>query len=138
VSAGIETNLTVWRGNEVKRKADVGLAASLFTIGLVVEGQAKLLCPVDQGRLRGSITVQSDVDGTNVSGAARASDKINSPREELVVHVGTAVEYGPYVEFGTVRSSAQPFLRPALDNARGRSQRIAITGIRRDFGDLIE
>ena len=31
--------------------------------------------------------------------------------------VGTNVAYAPHVEFGTVRQSAQPFLRPALGAA---------------------
>jgi len=138
MSHGVETELKVWEGNRVKTDADKGLAASLFTIGLIVEGQAKLLCPVDQGRLRGSITTQSNAQSTPVSGAATSADQIAAPREDLEVVVGTAVFYGPYVEFGTVRSNAQPYLRPAFDNAQGRSTRIVVSGMRREFGDLIE
>ena len=32
---------------------------------------------------------------------------------EDAVYVGTNVEYAPYVEMGTRRTAAQPFLRPA-------------------------
>ena len=34
------------------------------------------------------------------------------------VDIGSAVEYAPYVELGTSRAHARPFLRPALEAAR--------------------
>lgn len=71
--------------------------AALEKIGLTAERYAKAECPVDTGRLRNSIT--HVVDGKKV-------------------YVGTDVEYGQYVEMGTSRTKAQPFLVPA---ARGHS-----------------
>ena len=67
---------------------------ALEEIGLAAEGYAKRACPVDTGNLRNSIThaVESAEDS---------------------VYVGTGVEYAPYVELGTSRTAAQPFLRPA-------------------------
>jgi HK97 gp10 family phage protein len=67
---------------------------ALEEIGLAAEGYAKRACPVDTGRLRNSIT--HVVEGS-----------------EDAVYVGTDVEYAPYVELGTRRTAAQPFLRPA-------------------------
>lgn len=64
----------------------------LEIIGLLAEGYAKRLCPVDTSNLRNSITH-----------ATREQD----------VYIGTNVEYAPYVELGTVNTNAQPFLRPA-------------------------
>lgn len=55
---------------------------ALETCGLIAEGYAKLLCPVDTGNLRNSITHQVDVD-------------------EGAVYIGTNVEYAAYVELGT-------------------------------------
>ena len=66
--------------------------------GAMVQGEAKRNLrandSVRTGRLRGSIA--SIVKSDNVV-------------------VGTNVEYAPYVEYGTVRSRAKPYLRPALD-----------------------
>ena len=62
-----------------------------------VDRAAKKGCPVDTGRLRSSIT-----------------DELAMDDEGLVGRVGTDVEYAPYVELGTSRMAAQPFLRPAL------------------------
>lgn len=56
---------------------------------------------VRTGRLRGSITWRPGLDAI-------------SP----YVDVGSAVVYAPYVELGTSRMQARPFLRPALEAAR--------------------
>ena len=39
--------------------------------------------------------------------------------------VGTNVEYAVYVEFGSARNEAQPYLRPAVDEAMSEMDRIA-------------
>lgn len=69
------------------------IPVALEECGLVAEGYAKRLCPVDTGRLRNSITHTT---------------------EENTAYVGTNVEYAPYVEMGTTRTRAQPFIKPAL------------------------
>lgn len=56
---------------------------------------------VRTGRLRASITWRAGQDA-----------------ESVYVDVGTNVHYAPYVELGTRRARARPFLRPALEAAR--------------------
>ena len=73
------------------------MRVALEEVGLTAERYAKRLCPVDTGRLRNSITHQVHVN-------------------EKAVHVGTNVEYAPYVELGTKRQKAQPYLKPAITN----------------------
>ena len=68
---------------------------ALETCGLVAEGYAKKLAPVDTGNLRNSITHEVD-DG------------------EPAAYIGTNVEYAPYQELGTINMAAQPFLKPAV------------------------
>ena len=60
-----------------------------------IERDAKKSCPVDTGRLRGSIT-------TNI---------ISTYSGE----VGTNVEYDGWVEYGTRYQSAQPYFEPAVE-----------------------
>lgn len=67
---------------------------ALEKIGLLAEGYAQMRCPVDTGNLRGSITHEVS-------------------EGEKAVYVGTNVEYAPYVELGTSKMDAQPYLRPA-------------------------
>lgn len=71
-------------------------ARALEIIGGKAESYAKKRCPVDTGRLRNSITHQRYDENTEV--------------------IGTNVEYAPYVELGTHRMQAKPYLRPAAEN----------------------
>lgn len=110
-----------WNGEDIKIKGKKVVNKSAFEIGLVVEGQAKLLCPVQTGRLAGSITTQSISQGSSPTGPTKAGDVISKPADSNEVLVGTNVEYAPYIEFGTIRKSAKPYLRPALDLAKGKT-----------------
>lgn len=67
---------------------------ALKSVALTAEKYAKQDCPVDTGRLRSSITHETDKN---------------------TAYIGTNVEYGPYVEMGTSRMRAQPFLEPAME-----------------------
>lgn len=71
------------------------LEAAFEEIGLYAEAFAALKCPVDTGNLRSSITHITD---------------------ESKAVIGTNVTYAPYVELGTSKMKAQPYLRPAIEN----------------------
>lgn len=80
---------------EIANDIKSALLRGLETCGLVAEGYAKKLAPVDTGNLRNSITHDVD-DG------------------ETAAYIGTNVEYAPYQELGTIYMAAQPFLKPAV------------------------
>lgn len=92
--------LEVREDNVDLAKAEIraAYARALERIGMQAEGYAQDLCPVDTGNLRNSIT--HTTDGT-------------------AAYIGTNVEYAPYVELGTRRAAAQPFLKPAGTDHRG-------------------
>jgi HK97 gp10 family phage protein len=75
--------------SEIERKTQI----ELLKIGEKVTSEAKKRCPVDTGNLRSSVNNQ-----------LVASNR---------VRIGTNVEYAIYVEKGTRRMEAQPFLVPA-------------------------
>ena len=77
--------------NELKRRIPVALEA----VGGEAEGDVKLRTPVDTGRLRNSITHMMEGDDTVV--------------------IGTNVEYAAYVEMGTRKMDAQPYLKPGIE-----------------------
>lgn len=70
---------------------------ALIAIGMMAETHAKEECPVDTGRLRNSITHEVDMN-------------------DQAAIIGSNVEYAAYVELGTSRQKAQPYLRPAAEN----------------------
>lgn len=80
---------------EVSAEIKAALLRGLEKVGLVAEGYAKKLCPVDTGNLRNSIT--HDVDDA-----------------EPAAYIGSNVSYAVYQELGTVNMKAQPFLKPAV------------------------
>jgi hypothetical protein len=150
-----------WNGKQAIIAGHRATDKSVFEIGLIVEAQAKFLAAVDQGRLRASITTQMRDRGTSAGGDAQRGDVIENPREELTAHVGTAVEYAPYMEFGTrphwVGASvwiaklgawryigmhpgtpAQPYLRPAMDFAEGKKATVVEGNIRYELREYMK
>ena len=67
---------------EVSAAIEAAILRGLEKCGLVAEGYAKKLCPVDTGNLRNSITHVVD-------------------EQEPAVIIGTDSEYGAYVKLGT-------------------------------------
>lgn len=104
---------------EILAAMEAAALRALEKCGLTAEAYAKLLCPVDTGNLRGSITHQVQP-------------------EEQAVYIGTNNEYAAYVELGTGKyvpggrqeawtyqdakgnwhithgQRAQPYLKPAV------------------------
>lgn len=70
--------------NQLLESPSGGVARDLLRRANAVENQAKRLCPVDEGRLRASIRREIGTDDG-----------------ELVVRVGTNVEYAMFVHEGT-------------------------------------
>lgn len=81
------------------------------TFGLLIETEAKLNAPVDTGRLRASIHLVLRSDG-------------------LGAEVATNLSYAPYLELGTRRTPAQPFLFPAAEKYRTPFKQSIINALR--------
>ena len=89
------------------------LGTAVRDLVLLVEAEAKKLCPVDTGKLRASITpvIESWAAG----------------------YVGTNTHYAPYVEYGTEKMPAQPFLEPAFLEGQRQASKIFGEAISRDI-----
>ena len=89
---------------EVLSKERMAKRTALEIIGGRAESYAKAACPVRTGNLRNSITHEQESENVEV--------------------IGTNVSYGPYVELGTSRMGAKPFLRPAAEGHVGEFKEI--------------
>jgi len=77
-----------------------GLLPKLKQLRDDILADCQRLCPVDTGKLRESITVELDEDSGTIVGS---SD----------------VRYAGYVELGTSKMAAQPYMAPAFYQNRG-------------------
>lgn len=89
---------------EVLDALKAAVQRGLDAIGDRCVGHAQNLTPVDTGNLRASIIHEREGDYTEVVGPSNAAAPIKD------------VGYAVYVELGTRKMKAQPFLNPALNN----------------------
>lgn len=94
--------------SEVKQALKEKLDTALDTIAREAEGDVKDTLTahgtVDTGRLRASIS--------------------NAVSEDTAI-IGTNVEYAPYVELGTSKMSARPYMKPGILSNIGKYKKIA-------------
>jgi HK97 gp10 family phage protein len=82
---------------------------------LVIAQQAENNCPVDTGFLRSTVFVQEVGND---------------------VEIGFSAEYASYVEFGTYKMAAQPFLRPAFDEAEAAALSAIVDSVQKNMRDI--
>lgn len=119
----------------IKEQTEEAIITALQTVGVQAQAHATAEITaqgaVDTGRLRASITfaVSGDPARRNtyiddqmtgysepVEGAGESTDH--------TLYLGTNVEYAPYVEMGTSKMPARPFIRPAVENHLSEYQQI--------------
>jgi len=96
----------------------VGLAFTpedLHAGAVVIIDRAQELVPVDTGFLHNSAFIQVGADD---------------------VQLGFSAEYASYVEFGTYKMAAQPYLRPALDEAEPEALRAIVDSVEAHLRDI--
>lgn len=108
--------------DEVNKALEQAVEKSLEECGLLAEGYAKMLAPVDTGLLRNSVThtrsgvsFQHDYKADRGDAHGSAGGTIGS-EDEKAVYIGTNVEYAPYVEMGTSKTAPQRFVQPAVED----------------------
>lgn len=84
--------------NGAMDQIDRAVANALNKAATAVRRQAMLNCPVDTGTLRRSI------------------QQTKASVYDHEVSIFSNVEYAPYVEYGTSKQAAQPFLMPAVES----------------------
>lgn len=104
-----------------KLKAQLEAVGLAFTVDDLAEGalviavEAENNCPVDTGYLRSTVFVQKNGND---------------------VEVGFEAPYASYVEFGTYKMAAQPFLRPALDTAELAALSAVVDSVQANMRDI--
>ena len=84
------------------------LAQAAEAAGRIVLEDAKNRCPVDTGALKASLHIEP------------SKSKKPDIKQEVKVLPGKKEYYGTFVELGTSRQAAQPYLRPAVDENKDK------------------
>lgn len=109
--------------DEVIREMNKDVHRALEMIGGEAERFAKALSPVG--------TPESTGIPGYMGGTLRNSITHKVVDDEDAVYIGSNVEYAPYVEMGTVKMKARPFLKPAVENHTDYYKRIIENELKR-------
>lgn len=110
--------------DRIAAQLDLKTEAVVRRAAFEIEQKAKMLAPVDTGAMRSSIyTTTAKEDGFHKAAAETLEKRITdlqpldqpSEGDEVMARIGPAVEYAVFVETGTSRQAAQPFLIPAAE-----------------------
>ncbi len=131
----LEIKLTQDRFDELRKQLRKEAGQIVRDTATKIKLDAQLRAPVDTGALKNSIYVVTDRSsdyGTAISQATSANPKAEllpavSPEEagvdDLTAVIPVGAKYGAYVELGTFRQAAQPYLGPAAEGQRAAFER---------------
>ena len=107
--AGIEVTLTSNK-DEILEALGEQLGQAMIAIGMAAESNAK------QEITKSVYDTPESKSGYVRTGRLRNSITYGVDTAEPAVYIGSNVEYAPYVELGTSKMAARPFLKPAVEN----------------------
>lgn len=121
---------------EILRRAPERADALVRAIAFAIEAEAKRGAPVDTGFLKSSIYTDTSRSSGYDAAVREAQGRLFGEEHREVFPplprpkrgealVAVAAEYGIYLEFGTTRMAARPYLRPAIDRVISRVNEIA-------------
>jgi len=97
-----------WQGNKVLKALDTANEKLVKRVAVVISRKAKQKCPVKTGTLKRSIRPVVNL-------AKGKAEVVAGGDAGVMPGVGSPVEYAVYVELGTSKQAAQPYLRPAIE-----------------------
>ena len=106
---------------EIASHIEPNVVEGLDEVADKIVKDAKELCPVDTGALKRSIRKERELRSlclSTYSIGVAAGGHVKNPR------TGREVDYAAYVEFGTSRTPAHPFMGPAVEKNNGEIRRI--------------
>ena len=111
-----------WHGEEFERQVRKALADNLVAAAIHLKGEIKQSLSV--GNLTGKYPSEPGEPPRKVGGLLGEKIAHEVDRVRLIARVGTNLLYGKFLELGTRKMAARPFIRPGLEKARHRIGRI--------------
>jgi len=104
-----------WYGDSIKKQVVAATPDGLFAGGQMLIDAAASRVPVASGDLKNSGYVATE-QKTTYRNDKKHRKELKPPKGGAVA--AFAVFYAKFVEYGTSKQSARPFLRPALDELK--------------------
>lgn len=119
-----------------ERVARNALRAAVSAGAAEIRNEARNLAPVDTGEMKRDIQIKRERDDRGVL-SARYSVFVRSGKKSRLVgkgrNVGKDSFYWRFVEFGTAKMAAHPFMRPAFEHKK----EVAVQAIQDKLADRI-
>ncbi len=114
IKIGVEVEPLIRRLNKIGQDGRAETIEQLERITEMIRDEARILCPVETGSLQQSLkTFKREGSGELCSvGVSAGNAGVVNPK------TGRVVDYARFVEYGTSRMAAKPFLRPALSTVK--------------------
>jgi len=105
----VDVEPLIQRLSRINEQGKLETIRALEKAAEMVRDEAKALCLIDTGSLQRSIrTFKREVSGVLCSVGVSAGGYVVNPKTRRTV------DYASFVEYGTSRMAAKPFLRPAF------------------------
>jgi len=114
-----------WYGDDILKEIKSATPDGLFAAGQMLIDAASSRVPVASGDLKNSGYVATEEKST-YRHSKKHRKETKAPKGGAVA--GFAVFYAKFVEYGTSKQSAKPYLRPAFDELKGQmGDKISVT-----------
>jgi len=128
LAISFRVKITEWNSDAMLKVMNQRMRAGAQTVGQQVSGRAKnLVSRPNPGGVNPSAPGEPP---KLVTGQLRNSIdyRVDTSANSVTVTVQAAAPYAGYLEFGTVKMAARPFLRPAFEESKGSILRILVGG----------
>ena len=119
---------------EVPGALNTAISRAVKKAAFDIQARAQANAPVDTGFLKASIYTVTHDGSTYPAGLEPSKqdsallDQVEAPPNDRTAYVAVGASYGIYVEMGTTRAPAQPYLLPAAEAVRPQYL-AALTGL---------
>lgn len=112
------TTAVEWHGEKLLQALRDGANDAMFEAGEILLESAKERVPVATGNLKNSGYVSTKTKSSYIK--RRGWKRERKPLEDGGVVIAFSAPHSHLVEFGTKKMAAKPYLRPALDELKGK------------------
>ncbi len=133
---------STFKFKEILDIVNPAIKQGLTLAAIKIKGQAVLLADFTQGYQTGllrnslSYSIGGEIAGGNSASGQKATKNQMTPqsKEDNTVYIGTSLGYADFVERGTSKMSAQPYLRPAYDICKNDVEKLIKLAIKNNIG----